>query len=108
MNGPKKRMPQEGRKSYKVAERGLYIAPNGMCKISTFDKEVECRVRSLKGTLREEQIIERDEGVKWVMEEASFNDTISEMEKVVELSPPNQQTIQINSIKMYVAIDEYH
>ena len=42
------------------------------------------------------------------MEETSFNDTIGEMEKVVDLSPHNQQTIQINSIDMYVAIDEYN
>ena len=42
------------------------------------------------------------------MEEASFNDAIGEMEKVVDLSPHNQQTIQINSIDMYVSIDEYN
>ena len=108
MNGPNKRMPQEGRKVGKVAEGGLYVAPNGMCKISTFDKEEKSRVQSFEEALREEQIIERDEGIKWVMEEASFNDTIGEMEKVVDLSPHNQQTIQINSIDMYVAIDEYN
>ena len=101
-------MPQEGRKVCKVAEGGLYVAPNGMCKISTFDKEEKSRVQSFEEALREEQIIERDESIKWVMEEASFNDTIGEMEKVVDLSPHNQQTIQINSIDMYVAIDEYN
>ena len=41
-----------------------------------------------------------------VMEEASFNDTIEEMEKFVDLSPHNQPIIQINSINMYVAINE--
>ena len=45
------------------------------------------------------------EEIKWVMEKASFNDTIGEMEKVVDLSPHNQQTIQINSIDMYVVIE---
>ena len=50
--------------------------------------------------------MESNESIKWVMEEASFNDTIGEMEKVVDLSPPNQPTIQINSFDMYVAIDE--
>ena len=79
-----------------------------MCKISTFDKEEKSRVQSFEEALKEEQIIERDESIKWVMEEASFNDTIGEMEKVVDLSPHNQQTIQINSIDMYVAIDEYN
>ena len=108
MNGPNKRMPQEGRKVCKVVEGGLYIALKGMCKISTFDKEEKYRVRSLEEALREEQIIEREESIKWVMEEASFDDTIGKMEKVVDLSPRNQQTIQIKSIDMYVSIDEYN
>ena len=51
--------------------------------------------------------MEGDESIKWVMEEASFNDTIGEMENVVDLSPHSQRSIQINSINMYVAIDEY-
>ena len=85
VNGPNKRMPQEGRKFYKVDKGGFYIAPNGMCKISTFDKEQNSRVQSFEEALRE--------GIKWVLEEASFNDTIGEMEKVVDLSPRNQQTI---------------
>ena len=50
--------------------------------------------------------MESDQSIKWVMEEASFNDTIGKMEKVVDLSPHNQQTIQINAINIYVAIDE--
>ena len=90
MNGPNKRKPQEGRKDCKVSKEGLYIAPNGMCKISTFDKEEKSRVQSFEEALKEEKIIERDEGIKWVMEEASFNNTIGEMEKVVDLSPHNQ------------------
>ena len=68
MNGPNKRKPPEGRKDCKFAEGGLYVAPNGMCKISTFGKEEEPRVRSFEEALREEKIIEKDEGIKWVME----------------------------------------
>ena len=70
MNGPKKRMPQEGRKACKAAKGALYVAPNGMCKISTFDKEEKSRVRSFEEALREGKIIERDESIKSVMEEA--------------------------------------
>ena len=68
MNGPNKRLPQEGRKVCKVDEGGLYVAPNGMCKISTFDKEQNSRVQSFEEALREEQIIQRDEcyPVLWV------------------------------------------
>ena len=58
-------------------------------------------------TLREEKIMEGDESIKWVMEEASFNDTIGEMENVVDMSPHNLQIIQMNSIEIYVAIGEY-
>ena len=89
-DGPNKCMPQEGRKGCKVAKGGLYIAPNGMCEISTFNKEEKSRVQIFEEALIEEQIIERDESIKWVMEEASFNDTIGEMEKVVDLNPRNQ------------------
>ena len=52
--------------------------------------------------------MESDQSIKWVMEEASFNDTIGKMEKGVDLNPRNQQTIWINSIEMYVAINEYN
>ena len=86
-------MPQEGRKIRNFAKGGLFVAPNGVCKISTFDKEEKSRMQSFEEALREEQIMEIDESIKWVMEEASFNDTIGEMEKVVALSPCNQQTI---------------
>ena len=63
---------------------GLYVAPNGVCKISTFDKEEKSRMQSFEEALREEQIMEIDESIKWVMEDASFIDTIGEMEKVVD------------------------
>jgi hypothetical protein len=43
------------------------------------------------------------------MEEASFNDTIGEIEEVVDLSYPNdRRVISVYSINMYVVIDEYH
>ena len=89
-------MPQEGTKVLEFAKGGLFVAPNGVCKISTFDKEEKSRVQRFEEALREEQIMESDESIKWVMEEASFNDTIGEMEKVVDLSPRSQQTIQVN------------
>jgi hypothetical protein len=59
--------------------------------------------------LREENIIEEDEFLTHTMEEASFNDTIGEIEDVVDLScPHDQRVILVNSINMYVVIDEYH
>ena len=58
-----------------------------MCKINTFDKEEKSPMQSFKEALREEQILESDESIEWVMEEASFNNTIGGMENFVNLGP---------------------
>ena len=58
-----------------------------MCKINTFDKEEKSRMQSFEEALREEQILESDESIEWVMEEASFNNTIGGMENFVNLGP---------------------
>ena len=90
MNSLNKNIPQEGRKVREFVKGGLYVAPNGVCKISIFDKEEKFWMQSFEEALREEQIMEGDESIDWVMEEASFNDTIGEMENVVDLSPRSQ------------------
>ena len=59
------------------------MAPHGVCKINTLDKEEKFRMQSFKEALREEKIMESDESIEWVMEEALFNNTIGEMENVV-------------------------
>ena len=76
-------MSQEERKVHEFAKGGLRMAPNGLCKISTFDKEEKFWMQSFEEALREEQIMESDESIEWVMEEALFNNTIGEMENVV-------------------------
>ena len=44
-----------------------------------------------------------------ILEEASFNDTIDEIEDVVDLSyPQDRRVISVNSVNMYAIIDEYH
>jgi transposase InsO family protein len=59
--------------------------------------------------LREENIIEEEEFVTHVMEEASFNDTIGEIEDVVDLSYLHDQcVISVNSVDMYTTINEYN
>ena len=58
--------------------------------------------------LKEEGIIAEDEFVTHVMEADSFNDTIKEVEAVVDLGcPHDQRMIAVNSIDMYAAIDDY-
>ena len=58
--------------------------------------------------LKEENIIEEEEFVTHIMEEASFNDTIGEIEDVVDLSYlRDERVISVNSIDMYTIIDEY-
>ena len=59
--------------------------------------------------LKEENIIEEEEFVTHILEEASFNDTIGEIEEVVDLSYLHEQhEISVNSVNMYAIIDEYH
>jgi hypothetical protein len=59
--------------------------------------------------LKEERIIEEDKFVMHVMEAVSFNDTIEEVEAIVELGcPHDQQMIAVNFVDMYIVIDDYH
>ena len=58
--------------------------------------------------LKEENIIEEEEFVTHIMEEASFNDTISEIKDVVDFSYlHDERVISVNSVDMYTIIDEY-
>jgi hypothetical protein len=58
--------------------------------------------------LKEERIIAEDEFVTHVMEGDSFNDTIKEVEDVVNLGClHDQRMIAVNSVNMYVVIDDY-
>jgi hypothetical protein len=58
--------------------------------------------------LKIEDILAVDEFVTLIMEEASFNDTISEIEAVVDSNYPyNPRVITVNSINMYAAIDNF-
>jgi hypothetical protein len=59
--------------------------------------------------LKEKRIIVEDEFVTHVMEADSFNDTIKEVEAIVDLGCLHDQwMIAVNSIDMYVAINDYH
>ena len=59
--------------------------------------------------MKEENIIEEKEFVTHILEEASFNDTIGEIEEVVDLSYlHNEHVISVNTVNMYAIIDEYH
>jgi hypothetical protein len=58
--------------------------------------------------LKEERIIAEDEFIMHFMEADSFNDTIKEVEAVVDLGcPHDQQMIAVNSVDMYTVIDDY-
>ena len=66
------------------------------------------RIRRFEAMLKEERIIAEDEFVTHVMEADSFNDTIKEVEAVVDLGCLHyQRMIAVNSIDMYAAIDHY-
>jgi hypothetical protein len=58
--------------------------------------------------LKEERIIVEDEFVTNVMEADSFNDSIKEVEDVVDLGCLHDlRMIAVNSIDMYAVIDDY-
>ena len=66
-------------------------------------------IQDFEKVLKEENIMEEEEIVTHIMEETSFNDTIGEIEDVVDLSYLHEQCmISVNSIDMYAIIDEYH
>ena len=74
--------------------------------MTTLNEREKRQVQNFELWLKEQGILEEEDNISWVMEEASFNDTIGEIESIVDLSPHEQHTIQVNSINMYTAIDE--
>ena len=85
------------------------VTPSGACKLTLINKKDKHRIQDFEKVLKEECIIEEEEFVSHILEEASFNDTIGEIEEVVDLSyPHHQHVISVNSVNMYAIIDEYH
>ena len=84
------------------------VTPSGACKLVLPDKKDKHRIQEFEKMLKEENIIEEEEFVTHILEEASFNDTIGEIEEVVDLSYLQEQhEISVNSVDMYTIIDEY-
>jgi hypothetical protein len=108
-NSPSNHKSPQGRRARGLQGEATCVTSNGACKVTPLNKKDKRRIQHLEKTLREENIIEEDEFLTHTMEEASFNDTIGEIEDVVDLScPHDQRVISVNSINMYVVIDEYH
>ena len=72
----------------------------------TLNEREKCQVQNFEHWLKEQGILEEEDNISWVKEEASFNDTIGEIEGIVDLSPYEQHMIPVNSINMYTTIDE--
>ena len=85
------------------------VTPSGTCKLTLLNKKDQHRIQDFEKVLKEKCIIKEEEFVSHILEEASFNDTIGEIEEVVDLSYPHDQcVISVNSINMYIIINEYH
>ena len=95
-NSPREyKSPQERRKRGLRGE-ATRVTPSGACKLVLPDKKDKHRTQEFEKMLKEENIIEGEEFVTHIMEEASFNDTIGEIEEVVDWSyPHDQHTISI-------------
>ena len=63
--------------------------------MTTLNEREKRQVQNFEHWLKEEGILEEEDNISWVMEEASFNDTIGEIESIVDLSPHEQHTIQV-------------
>ena len=86
----------------------LGFAFGGICRLAEPSGNERSRIRRFETMLKEERIIADDEFVTHVMEADSFNDTIKEVEAVVDLGCLHgQRMIAVNSIDMYAAIDDY-
>ena len=73
------------------------VTPSGACKLVLPDKKDKHRIQEFEKMVKEENITE-----------ASFNDTIGEIEDVVDLSYlRDERVILVNSVDMYTIIDEY-
>ena len=87
----------------------MCVTPSGACKLTPLNKKEKRRIQDFEKVLKEERIIGEEEFVTHILEEASFNDTIGEIEEVMDLSyPHDQHVISVNSVNMYAVIDEYH
>ena len=85
------------------------VTASGACKLTLFNKKDKLQIQDFEKVLKEQNIIEEEEFVTHILEEASFNDTIGEIEEVVDLSYLHEQhEISVNFVNMYAIIDEYH
>ena len=69
------------------------VKSSGACKLTLLNKKDKRRIQDFEKVLKEENIIEEEEFVTHILEEASFNDTIGEIEEVVDLSYPHHQHV---------------
>ena len=74
--------------------------------MTTLNEREKRQVKNFEHWLKEQGILDEEDNISWVMEEASFNDTIGEIESIMDLSPHEQHKIQVNSINMYTVINE--
>jgi hypothetical protein len=76
--------------------------------LATLNRKDRHQIKDFERMLREESIIEEDESLVYIMEEATFNDTIGKIEDVMDLSSPHtRHVISVNSIDMYTVINNY-
>ena len=85
------------------------VTSSGTCKLTLLNKKYKRPIQDFEKALKKENIIEEEEFVTHIMEEASFNNTINEIEEVVDFNHlHDQHMIPVNSINMYAIINEYH
>ena len=99
-------MSPQGSKARGLQGEATCVTSSGTCKLTLLNKKDKRRTQDFKKVLKEENIIEEEEFLTHILEEASFNNTIGEIEEVVDLSYLHDQHEIL--VTMYAIIDEYH
>ena len=78
------------------------VRPSGACKLVLPNRKDKCRIQEFEKMLKEENIIEEEEFVTHIMEEASFNDTIGEIEEVVDMKDMKEECITQTEVRRFL------
>ena len=85
-NSPSNHKSPQGSRVCGLQGEATCVTPGGACKLRLLNKKEKCQIQDFEEVLKEESIIEEEEFVSYILEEASFNDTIGEMKDVVDFS----------------------
>ena len=85
-NSPSDDKSPQGTRVRGLQGEATCVTPSGTCKLTLLNKKDKHGIQDFEKVLKEEGIIEEEELVIHIMEEASFNDTIDEIKELMDLT----------------------